>query len=145
MKHLNTNLKQIIIAGGALFVAIAAPIEASRFMGYDASVISAAVAEEAHAGKASTKGTKAGTGNKSGGMADQGSGGNGNQGVSGQGSKLTEALLKGEGSSTTGSKSSTSAKGGPSADSDRPPTAGIKGGKGGGGTPVGGGTKKGTC
>ena len=44
MTHLKTNLKQIIIAGGALFVAIAAPIEASRLMGYDTSVISAAVA-----------------------------------------------------------------------------------------------------
>ena len=71
MTHLKTNLKQIIIAGGALFVAIAAPIEASRFMGYDASVISAAVAQESHAGKASTKGSKAGTGSQSGGKADQ--------------------------------------------------------------------------
>ena len=29
------SLKQLLVAGGALFVAIAAPIEAGRFMGYD--------------------------------------------------------------------------------------------------------------
>jgi len=136
------SLKQLLVAGGALFVAIATPIEAGRFMGYDVDVISVAAAQESHAGKASSQGTKAGAGSQSGGRVDKASGGN--QGASGQGSKSTEALLKGDGGSTTGSKSSTSAKGEPSADSDRPPTAGIKGGKGGGGgKPVGGGTKKG--
>ena len=79
-------------------------------------------------GKASTQGSKAGAGSQSGGRVDKASGGN--QGASGQGSKLTEALLKGDGGSTTGGKASTSAKGGPSEDSDRPPTAGVKGGKG---------------
>ncbi len=136
------SLKQLLVAGGALFVAIATPIEAGRFMGYDVDVISVAAAQESHAGKASTQGSKAGAGSQSGGRVDKASGGN--QGASGQGSKLTEALLKGDGGSTTGSKASTSAKGEPSEDSDRPPTAGIKGGKGGGGgKPVGGGTKKG--
>jgi hypothetical protein len=136
------SLKQLLVAGGALFVAIATPIEAGRFMGYDVDVISVAAAQESHAGKASTQGSKAGAGSQSGGRVDKASGGI--QGASGQGSKATEALLKGDGGSTTGSKASTSAKGGPSADSDRPPTAGIKGGKGGGGgKPVGGGTKKG--
>ena len=33
MTNLKTSLKQVVIAGGALFVAIAAPIEASRFIG----------------------------------------------------------------------------------------------------------------
>jgi hypothetical protein len=143
MKKSEISLKQVLVAGGALFVCIGAPIEASRLMGYDASVISAAVAEESHAGKAAGKGTKGGAGSQSGGKADKASGGN--QGVSGQGSKSTEDLLKGDGGSTTGGKGgSSSAKGSPSADSDRPPTAGIKGGKGGGGgKPVGGGTKKG--
>jgi len=142
MTNLKTNLKQVIIAGGALFVAIATPIEAGRLLGYDVDVISVAAAQESHAGKASTKGSKAGAGSQSGGRADKASGGN--QGASGQGSKSTEALLKGDGGSATGGKSSTSAKGEPSADSDRPPTAGIKGGKGGGGgKPAGGGTKKG--
>jgi hypothetical protein len=136
------SLKQLLVAGGAFFVAIATPIEAGRFMGYDVDVISVAAAQESHAGKASTQGSKAGAGSQSGGRVDKASGGN--QGASGQGSKSTEALLKGDGGSTTSGKASTSAKGGPSADSDRPPTAGIKGGKGGGGgKPVGGGTKKG--
>jgi hypothetical protein len=137
------SLKQLLVAGGALFVAIATPIEAGRFMGYDVDVISVAAAQESHAGKASSQGTKAGAGAQSGGMVDKASGGN--QGASGQGSKSTEALLKGEGGSTTGGKASTSAKGGPGEDSDRPPTAGVKGGKStsGGGKPVGGGTKKG--
>jgi hypothetical protein len=142
MKSRKTTLKQLLVAGGGLFVAIATPIEAGRFMGYDVDVISVAAAQESHAGKASTQGSKAGAGSQSGGRVDKASGGI--QGASGQGSKSTEALLKGDGGSTTGSKASTSAKGGPSADSDRPPTAGIKGGKGGGGgKPVGGGTKKG--
>ena len=142
MKSRKTTLKQLLVAGGGLFVAIATPIEAGRFMGYDVDVISVAAAQESHAGKASTQGSKAGAGSQSGGRVDKASGGI--QGASGQGSKSTEALLKGEGGSTTGGKASTSAKGGPSADSDRPPTAGIKGGKGGGGgKPVGGGTKKG--
>jgi hypothetical protein len=142
MKSRKTTLKQLLVAGGGLFVAIATPIEAGRFMGYDVDVISVAAAQESHAGKASTQGSKAGAGSQSGGRVDKASGGI--QGASGQGSKSTEALLKGDGGSTTGGKASTSAKGGPSADSDRPPTAGIKGGKGGGGgKPVGGGTKKG--
>ncbi len=102
-------------------------------MGYDASVISAAVAQESHAGKASTKGSKAGTGSQSGGKADQASGG---KGVSGQGSKSTEALLKGDGGSS-------SAKGGPTDESDAPIWAGVKGGKSGGGGKPTGGTKKG--
>jgi hypothetical protein len=140
MTNLKTSLKQVVIAGGALFVAIAAPIEASRFTGYDINVISvASAAEDGHAGQANAKGTKGGTGSKQG-----GSQGGPQVGSSGKGSKSTEALLKGDGGSTTSGKASTSAKGGPSADSDRPPTAGIKGGKGGGGgKPVGGGTKKG--
>ena len=143
MTNLKTSLKQVVIAGGALFVAIAAPIEASRFMGYHVDVISIAAAQESHAGKASTQGSKAGAGSQSGGRADKASGGN--QGASGQGSKLTEALLKGDGGSTTGGKGgSSSAKGGPTADSDAPAWAGVKGGKqGGGGKPAGGGTKKG--
>ena len=137
------SLKQLLVAGGALFVAIATPIEAGRFMGYDVDVISVAAAQESHAGKASTQGSKAGAGSQSGGRVNKASGGN--QGASGQGSKLTEALLKGDGGSATGGKGgSSSAKGGPTAESDAPPWAGVKGGKsGGGGKPADGGTKKG--
>jgi hypothetical protein len=137
------SLKQLLVAGGAFFVAIATPIEAGRFMGYDVDVISVAAAQESHAGKASTQGSKAGAGSQSGGRVDKASGGN--QGASGQGSKSTEALLQGAGGSTTGGKASTSAKGGPGEDSDRPPTAGVKGGKStsGGGKPSTSGSKKG--
>ena len=71
-------------------------------MGYDVDVISVAAAQESHAGKASTQGSKAGAGSQSGGRADKASGGN--QGASGQGSKSTEALLKGDGGSTTSGK-----------------------------------------
>lgn len=141
MTNFKTNLKQVVIAGGALFVAIAAPIEASRFTGYDINVISvASAAEDGHAGQANAKGTKGGTGSKQG-----GSEGGPQAGSSGKGSKSTEALLKGDGGSTAGGKGgSSSAKGGPTADSDAPPWAGVKGGKsGGGGKPAGGGTKKG--
>ena len=101
MKSRKTTLKQLLVAGGGLFVAIATPIEAGRFMGYDVDVISVAAAQESHAGKASTQGSKAGAGSQSGGRVDKASGGI--QGASGQGSKSTEALLKGDGGSTTGS------------------------------------------
>jgi hypothetical protein len=141
MTNLKTSLKQVVIAGGALFVAIAAPIEASRFTGYDINVISvASAAEDGHAGQANAKGTKGGTGSKQG-----GSQGGPQVGSSGKGSKSTEALLKGDGGSTNSGKASTSAKGGPGEDSDRPPTAGVKGGKStsGGGKPSTSGSKKG--
>ncbi len=144
MKSRKTSLKQLLVAGGGLFVAIATPIEAGRFMGYDVDVISVAAAQESHVGKASSQGTKAGAGSQSGGRVDKASGGN--QGASGQGSKSTEALLKGDGGSATGGKGgSSSAKGGPGEDSDRPPTAGVKGGKStsGGGKPSTSGSKKG--
>jgi hypothetical protein len=146
MTNFKSSLKQVVIAGGALFVAIAAPIEASRYMGYDVDVISVAAAEESHAGRASTKGTKAGTGSQTGGKVDQASGGN-------KSSKSVEALLKGDsgsgasgkgGSGASGKGGSSSAKGGPTDESDAPPWAGVKGGKsGGGGKPADGGTKKG--
>lgn len=129
MKSLRTNLKQIILAGGALFIATGAPIDTTQVMGFDLNMISvAAAAEDGHAGQANAKGTKGGAGSKSGGMTSQGSG-VGMQGGSGKGSKsLESSVLKG-----------------PGEDSDRPPTAGVKGGKStsGGGKPVGGGTKKG--
>lgn len=129
MKSLRTNLKQIILAGGALFIATGAPIDTTQVMGFDLNMISvAAAAEDGHAGQANAKGTKGGAGSKSGGMTSQGSG-VGMQGGTGKGSKsLESSVLKG-----------------PGEDSDRPPTAGVKGGKStsGGGKPVGGGTKKG--
>jgi hypothetical protein len=125
MTNFKTSLKQVVIAGGALFVAIAAPIEASRYMGYDVDVISvASAAEDGHAGQANAKGTKGGTGSKQGGAQ-----GGPQAGSSGKGSKsLEKSVLV------------------PSVDedSDRPEWAGVKGGKAGAGTkPPGAGTKKG--
>jgi hypothetical protein len=125
MTNLRTSLKQVVIAGGALFVAIAAPIEASRFLGYDINVISvASAAEDGHAGQANAKGTKGGTGSKQGGAQ-----GGPQAGSSGKGSKsLEKSVLS------------------PSVaeDSDRPIWAGVKGGKAGaGGKPGSAGSKKG--
>jgi hypothetical protein len=125
MTNLRTSLKQVVIAGGALFVAIAAPIEASRFLGYNTDVISvASAAEDGHAGQANAKGTKGGTGSKQGGAQ-----GGPQAGSSGKGSKsLEKSVLS------------------PSVaeDSDRPVWAGVKGGKAGaGGKPGSAGSKKG--
>ena len=53
-------------------------------------------------GRPAPKAARAGAGSQSGGRVNKANGGN--QGASGQGSKLTEALLKGDGGSTTGGK-----------------------------------------
>ncbi len=132
MTYAFDNVKKVVVLGTAVFAVAAIPALLSRDTSFDLGVITSAQAQEDHA--ASKKGT--GAGNKGPG-AGQGVGTGKANGGTAQGSKSVESLLKG---------SSTSAKGqgGPSADSDRPPTAGIKGGKGGGGgKPVGGGTKKG--
>lgn len=126
MTNFNTSLKQVVIAGGALFVAIAAPIEASRLLGFDANLIPVvSAAEDGHAGQASAKGTKGGAGSKQGGAqgGPQGSG-------SGKGSKSLESSVL---------KAPSVAE-----DSDRPAWAGVKGGKAGaGGKPGTAGSKKG--
>lgn len=123
MSNLSHNVKQIVLAGSALVVAVAAPIQSGRLMGYDVNVISAAsAAEDGHGNMGSGKGRKGGGAGQ--GMGGQGAGGGG----SGKGSKsLESSVLKA-----------------PAEDSDRPAWAGVKGGKsGGGGKPAGAGSKKG--
>lgn len=125
MTNFKSTLKQVVIAGGALFVAIAAPIEASRFMGYDIDVIAvASAAESGHAGQAGAKGAGGKMGSKQGGASggSQGSG-SGKAGKSLEKSVLTPSVDE---------------------DSDRPVWAGVKGGKAGaGGKPGTAGSKKG--
>lgn len=127
MKNLSTNLRTMIVAGGAIFMAIAAPLETDRMLGYGFDVISvASAAEEGHAGHQSGKGTKAGGGKmQGGGQGGPQAGGSG----SGKGSKsLESSVLKPK----------------VAEDSDRPAWAGVKGGKAGAGTkPPGAGTMKG--
>jgi len=116
MSKLSNNLKKGILAGGTLFIAAAAPVELSQILGFDVSVVSAASAAE--------DGAKKGSGGSKKGVHGQAGAGKG-QG----GSSFGSSVLKGPS---------------PDSDSDRPPTAGVKGGKGGGGgKPAGGGTKKG--
>lgn len=133
MKNLSTNLKTMVIAGGALFMAVAAPLGTNQGEGWSIDVISAAsAAEEGHAGHESGKGMKGGGGKMQG-------GGKGGQQAGGSGSG------PGAGSGK-GSKSLESSVLQPKVaeDSDRPAWAGVKGGKAGGGTkPPGAGTKKG--
>lgn len=125
MTNFKSTLKQVVITGGALFVAIAAPIEASRYMGYDIDVISvASAAESGHSGQAGAKGAGGKTGSKQGGASggSQGSG-SGKAGKSLEKSVLTPSVDE---------------------DSDRPVWAGVKGGKAGaGGKPGTAGSKKG--
>ena len=133
MTYAFDNVKKVVVLGTAVFAVAAIPALLSRDTSFDLGVITSAQAQEDHA--ASKKGTGAG-GKGSGGGVGVGQG-KANGGTA-QGSKSVESLLKGSSTSAKG-------KGGPSADSDRPPTAGIKGGKStsGGGQPAGSGTKKG--
>lgn len=81
-------------------------------------------------GQRGGQGSGQGSGQGAGQGGQQGSG----SGTSGSGRGVEDKVLRGSGQG----------QGGPSADSDRPDTAGVKGGKGGGGTrPTGSGTKKG--
>ena len=131
MNSSSAHLKQMIILGGALFIATGAPIESSHVFGPAFSVVSGAMAaEDGHAGSGVAKGSHRGSGSKTGGMGSPGAskGGQGGHGASGGGSKSLEGSVLKE----------------PDEDSDRPVWAGVKGGKAGGGTkPPGAGSKKG--
>ena len=131
MKNYAMKLKTMVIAGGAVFLAISAPMETDRLLGDGFDVISVASAgEDGHEGQQSGKGMRGGGG---GGKMQGGGKGGSQAGSSGSGSGK-------------GSKSLESSVLQPQVaeDSDRPAWAGVKGGKAGGGTkPPGAGTKKG--
>ena len=109
------KFKKMVLAGGTMFVMLAAPLAVNTVTGFDLGVISSAQAAEdggTKKGAANKGGAKKGAANKSG----QGKGSD----------KIFRAPV------TVGE------------DSDRPVWAGVKGGKaGGGGKPAGAGSKKG--
>lgn len=108
------NLKKTIIAGGAVFAALAVPMAVTHVSGLDLGVVASAQAAE-------DGGSRKGSGH-----AQKGKAGS-QKGVSGKGGAIDKKVLRA-----------------PSEDSDRPAWAGVKGGKaGGGGKPFGAGTKKG--
>lgn len=118
MKTKAQNLKRLILAGSAVFVALSGWNEADRVAGYDLAVISSAYAAE--------------DGGAMKGKGGQGSGGVKKGGSGTGGGKSTEGKLFRDVTTSVDS------------DSDRPVWAGVKGGKsGGGGKPVGAGSKKG--
>lgn len=110
--------KKLVLAGGATFAMLAAPLAVNAFTGLDLGVISSAQAAE-HEGGAM----------KGSGGARKGAGGQmGGAGKGGEASKKIFRVPVGEADE----------------DSDRPVWAGVKGGKAGaGGKPAGAGSKKG--
>lgn len=117
MTQANRNLKKIILAGGALFAALAVPTLVTHVTGLDTGVISSAQAAE-------DGGAKKGSGS-----AQKGGKSGSQKGVSGKGGESSKKIFRVPAASE---------------DSDRPVWAGVKGGKsGGGGKPAGAGSKKG--
>lgn len=114
MNQLHRSNKKLLLAVGAVVAALAVPVALLHFTGQDGGFLSAAQAASDGSGKQGP------------GSATKGKGG-GAQGMSGRGRPIDKLL-----------------RAAPSEDSDRPPWAGVKGGKsGGGGKPPGAGTKKG--
>ncbi len=119
MTHPAFNIKKLILAGGTMFAMLAVPMAVNTVTGLDLGVISAAQAAE-------DGGAKKGSANKGG--ADKGAA---NKGGQGKGGSASDKIFRAPVSSVD-------------EDSDRPVWAGVKGGKsGGGGKPVGAGSKKG--
>jgi len=159
MNSSSAHLKQMIIVGGALFIATSAPIDSSLLFDSSLSLISSAVAAgSGHAGSGGAKGGHQGAGSNSGSMGDRGAshagsgmsaGGNGSAGSGQTGSSGTKAEHgAGQGGHGASGGGNTSLDGSavkePDEDSDRPVWAGVKGGKAGaGGKPPGAGSKKG--
>jgi hypothetical protein len=116
MKYPAFNIKKLILAGGTMFAMLAVPMAVNTVTGMNMSVISSAQAAE-------DGGTKKGAASKGG--AQKGAASKGGQG------KGSDRIFRAPVSSVD-------------EDSDRPVWAGVKGGKsGGGGKPVGAGSKKG--
>lgn len=116
MNQTSRKLKKIIIAGGALFAALAVPMVVTHVTGLDTGIVSSAQAAE-------DGGSKKGSGH-----AQKGKAGS-QKGVSGRGGEASKKIFRIPAAEE---------------DSDRPVWAGVKGGKaGGGGKPAGAGSKKG--
>jgi len=115
MAYPTYNFKKLILAGGTMFAMLAVPLAVNSVTGLDLGVISAAHAAD-----------DGGSSKKSGGHKGKAGSQKGAQGKGGEASKKIFRIPAAE------------------EDSDRPVWAGVKGGKsGGGGKPVGAGTKKG--
>ncbi len=116
MNQTSRKLKKIIVAGGALFAALAVPMVVSHVTGLNTGIVSSAQAAE-------DGGSKKGSG-----QAQKGKAGS-QKGVAGKGGESSKKIFRIPAAEE---------------DSDRPVWAGVKGGKsGGGGKPAGAGTKKG--
>jgi hypothetical protein len=115
MTYPTYNFKKLILAGGTMFAMLAVPLAVNSVTGLDLGVISAAHAAD-----------DGGSSKKGGGHKGKAGSQKGAQGKGGEASKKIFRIPAAE------------------EDSDRPVWAGVKGGKsGGGGKPVGAGTKKG--
>jgi YD repeat-containing protein len=116
MTHTSYNFKKLIIAGGTTFALLAAPMAVTSVTGFNLGVISAAqAADDGGSSSKQSSGQKGKAGSQ--------------KGAQGKGDSASNKIFRM-----------------PEADedSDRPVWAGVKGGKsGGGGKPVGAGSKKG--